>query len=251
MIDKHLEVKEQSTRQKLEEFKRKLAESSSVASNKNSISSNDSTQRVPERKKISPSDSQTTFQSRIKAEKQTQKQSIGNILSRYRAPSTDNRHRDDAEERTAQVDRILAKYRKSRPVKSPESESRKASTEEKQTNPAPYNLKSRSEAHIVSSSHSSPAYRTVTVANSSMKFKTANVNRQTPHEYQLQSSATKSNYRSSQVEANEKVVHKDFDATLKAMLLVRQGHHQKRTEAWKETKFKNHDLEKVILLFQQ
>lgn len=138
MIDKHLEVQEMSTRQKLEEFKRKLAASrqgprSTTSESVPSTPSNDKRPSAKQPKSdistagtevVTPKPNQPsheTFQRRIQEENPTREHSINEILNKYRRGGRDSA---EANKRTHQVNQILSKYTDSK--RTPRSDSKHA-----------------------------------------------------------------------------------------------------------------------------
>ena len=289
-----------STRQKLEEFKRKLAESRQGQRTGDTTPSTHSvpatplkesrdvthtsdhmtTRTKPEVKNIQETANNTspteTFQSRIQHEAPSRERSIGELLSKYRAGKKDANETERINQRTAQVDHILAKY-SSRKKPDQVGDTKRAAvslTSESSSKPESHRLEShrhRQESHrhredshrhrqtVQKAASAKPErreleeqklaasfkrantieYSRVRVPNSAMEYDAPKIN--SAHDETVTAKPVKQPTTNSHVKGQT-----SFQATLEAMLDSRQGHHKKRTDAW-TTSAAQRETEKQVI----
>ena len=290
-----------STRQRLEEFKRKLAESQLgkvTTSSKQSDGDGNSTEAVraptpkqkviesttpstktntrptsrSEKVEVPKSDSKVVkevpkssiFQHRIEHEKPKRERSIDRILSKYRTSATETQADNaDSRERSAQVDKILAKYRSTdkkvdtrndskvfqvAPSGSQKTVKKRATNNRTDSNKQAVAEKSPSpqserDSGYGSSVASESKYRErwtpnevsrVQVPNSAMEYDAARLH-SGDQRHQKRDTVKQDERHYQSIKSSKLLEHtsqRDFDATLKSMLEMRQGHHSRRTEAW-------------------
>lgn len=209
------------------------------------------------------------FQHRIEHEKPQRERSIDRILSKYRVTGEETGDSVHARERSAQVDKILAKYNQGKIA--PEMQtvskdskvsnvkdrrnkdlSKKSRQSQIQPQQRVVNNKSSSPSSEQDSGYNSsatPEYREKTrwtpssvsrvrVPNSAMEYNAARINsgnqghhivRETVNQDIRQRPAAE-NFKSEDRHSPGR--QRNFEATLKSMLNTRQGHHSRRTDAW-------------------
>lgn len=268
-----MEIQEHSTRQKLEEFKRKLANSQQGHRHDSNESSLTSTSQVPKESTLGTEANTTasspmietnhakldiksteSFQSRIQQENPNRENTIHNILSKYRSGNKDANAEARASKRTAQVDQILAKYaggdrsKKANEHKLSTAKQASASrhltgtnTQNPQSKPASAPSSRRQAKDLSKPSdnlrhgQSAVAHTRLKVPNSEMEYEVAVINTVTNKTLprQIESSSTREPNTRA---ANSNMSRYDsFQATLQAMLEHRQGNHKRRTGAWTKT----------------